>query len=134
MTFWAVFIGLVVVPLLALAMEVGRYWFARAQTAAGTDAAALAAAVEINQRVFMETGRVVLPTANTYLWAQRAVDANTTWLLARGIHARVSGIVVTENTVQVSVSADLERLFPAITPDITVTEIGRAEVRALRQP
>ena len=29
MTFWAVFIGFVIFPLMALSIEVARYWFAR---------------------------------------------------------------------------------------------------------
>lgn len=133
MTFWAIFIGLVMVPMMALSIEVARYWFARGQIAAASDAASLSAAIEINKRVFVETGAVVLPTSETYAWAQQAVNANCGYLIERGIHPRVSGITISGNTVQVSVSADLSLLFPSIVPDITVTEIGKAEVRALKQ-
>jgi len=32
--------------------------------------------------------------------------------------------------VQVQVSANLERLFPSVMPDVKVTEVGKAEVKA----
>jgi uncharacterized membrane protein len=111
MTFWAVFIGLVMVPLMALSLEVGRYFFARSQIAAAADAASLSAAIEINRRVFIETGQVVLPTSETYAWAQQAVNANCGYLIERGIHPHVGAIIVSGNTVQVSVSADLCRIY-----------------------
>lgn len=133
MTFWAVFIGLVMVPLMALSLEVSRYFIARSQIAAAADAASLSAAIEINRRVFVETGQVVLPTSETYAWAQQAVNANCGYLIERGIHPHVGAIIVSGNTVQVSVSADLSLLFPSIVPDISVFEIGKAEVRALKR-
>lgn len=133
MTFWAIFIGLVMVPMMALSIEVARYFFARAQIAAASDAASLAAAIEINTRLFVETGVLVLPTADTYAWAQQAVSANCGYLLERGIHPWISGITVSGSTVQVAVSADLSLLFPSVVPQITVTEIGKAEVRALKR-
>jgi len=49
MTFWAVFIGFVMVPALALAIELGRYFYAISEVAKAADAAAVAAAAEINQ-------------------------------------------------------------------------------------
>ena len=60
MSFWAVFIVRVLLPLLALAIEVGRYSCARAEVAKAADAAALAAAIEINRPVFRETGQLVV--------------------------------------------------------------------------
>jgi uncharacterized membrane protein len=119
--------------MMALSIEVGRFFFARSQIAAAADAASLSAAIEINKRVFVETGEVILPTSETYVWAQRAVNANCSYLIERGINPRVSGIVISGNTVQVSVSADLSLLFPSIVPDVTVTETGKAEVRALKR-
>lgn len=133
MTFWAVFFAFVVIPMMALSMEIGRFWIARSQIAAASDAASLAAAVEINRRVFMDTGQVVLPNAETYSWAQRAVNLNSSWLSERGIYPSVSGITVRDNTVRVSVSANLGLLFPSLVPDISVQEIGKAEVRALKR-
>jgi Flp pilus assembly protein TadG len=133
MTFWAMFIGLVMVPMMALSIEVGRYLIARAQISAAADAAALAAAVEINTRLFQETGIVALPSGNTQAWAQRVVNENCAGLRSLGITPRISAVVVSGNTVQVSVSANLNLLFPDFVPDIHVTEIGKAEVRVLQR-
>ena len=63
-TFWAVFFGFVLVPILALSIELGRYFYARAEIAKAADAAALAAAAEIRTRVFEETGDLK-PTSKT---------------------------------------------------------------------
>jgi uncharacterized membrane protein len=129
--FWATFFGLVLIPMLALSIEVGRFFFSRSQIAAAADAAALASAIEINQRLFVETGQLA-PNSQTYAWAQKAANANSSELLDKGVYPRVSNIVISGNTVKVAVSAQLELLFPSIVPDVTVTEWGKAEVRALR--
>jgi len=120
MTFWAMFIGLVMVPMMALSIEVGRFLIARAQISAAADAAALAAAVEINTRLFQETGIVVLPSGNTQAWAQRVVNDNCAGLRSLGINPRIGTVVVSGNTVQVSVSANLSLLFPDFVPEIRV--------------
>lgn len=65
MTFWAVFIGLVMIPALALAIELGRYFYAISEVAKAADAAAVAASAEINQQVFQDTGSLV-PTSRTW--------------------------------------------------------------------
>jgi len=48
MTFWAVFIGFVMVPAFALAIELGRYFYAISEVAKAADAAVVAASAEIN--------------------------------------------------------------------------------------
>jgi len=131
MTFWAMFIGLVMVPMMALSIEVGRFLIARAQISTAADAAALAAAVEINTRLLQETGVVALPSSNTQAWAQRIVNENCTGLRSLGINPRIGSIVISGNTVQVFVSANLDLLFPDFVPELPVTEIGKAEVRVL---
>jgi len=65
MTFWAVFIGLVMIPALALAIELGRYFYAISEVAKAADAAAVAASAEINQQVFQDTGNLI-PTSRTW--------------------------------------------------------------------
>ena len=132
MTFWAVFIGFVMVPALALAIELGRYFYAISEVAKAADAAAVAAAAEINQRTFRDSGSLV-PTSKTWENAQMYVSQNTAGLAAKGVHAFVTGIQVSggDNTVLVNVSADLSILFPSVVPDITVTETGLAKLRAL---
>ncbi len=131
LTFWAIFIGFVMMPIMAMTIELGRYFYARAQVSAAADAAALGAAIEINQRTFRSTGNLI-PTDKTWAQAQSMVNANTSMLSAQGINAWVTGINVNDgaNTVQVSVSCNLARLFPAVVPDVIVTQTGLAEVGA----
>jgi Flp pilus assembly protein TadG len=132
MTFWAVYIGFVLIPALALAVELGRYFYAIAEVAKAADAAAVAASAEINQGTFQESGALVA-TNKTWANAQSFVAQNTAGLAAKGVCAYVTGIQVsgTDNTVRVEVSANLSILFPSIVPDITVTQSGVAKVRAL---
>lgn len=131
LTFWAVFIGFVMMPIMALTIELGRYFYARAQISAAADAAALGAAMEINEREFRTTGSLI-PTEKTWSQAQAMVNANTGMLAGEGIHAWVTGIDVNDgaNTVRVTVSCNLSRLFPAVVPDVIVTQTGLAEVGA----
>jgi len=132
MTFWAVFIGFVMVPALAMAIELGRYFYAISEVAKAADAAAVAAAAEINQRTFRDSGSLV-PTDKTWANAQSYVSQNTAGLSTRGVHAYVTGIEVSggENMVQVKVSANLSILFPSVVPKVIVTQDGIAKLRAL---
>ena len=131
MTFWAVFFGLVLIPALAMAIELGRYFYARSEVAKAADAAAVAAAAEINQRVFQDSGDLT-PTDKTWANAQTYASRNNSVLYGRGIHAYVTGISVDAgaDTVRVVVSADLSLLFPSIVPQVVVHETGIAQVRA----
>ena len=132
MTFWAVFIGFVMVPALAMAIELGRYFYAISEVAKAADAAAVAASAEINQRTFRDSGSLV-STSKTWANAQSYVSQNTAGLAAKGVHAFVSGIQISggDNTVRVNVSANLSILFPSVVPNITVSQVGIAKLRAL---
>lgn len=134
MTFWAVFIGFVMVPALALAIELGRYFYAISEVAKAADAAAVAAAAEINERTFRDSGALV-PTDKTWAKAQSYVSENTVSLSAKGVHAFVTGIEVSggENMIRVSVSADLSILFSSVVPRVLISETGTAKIRALTQ-
>lgn len=131
LTFWTVFFGFVLIPIMALGIELGRYYYARAEIAKAADAAALAAAAEISQRVFEETGNLQ-PTSRTWANAQAFASMNNSYLAQYGVNAMVTGISVDagEDTILVQVSANLERLFPSVVPDVIVTENGFAEIRA----
>lgn len=131
LTFWTVFFGFILVPIMALGIELGRYYYARAEIAKAADAAALAAAAEISQRVFEETGDLQ-PTSKTWANAQAFASMNNGYLAQYGVNAYVTGISVDagEDTVLVQVSANLERLFPSVVPNVVVTESGFAEIRA----
>jgi Flp pilus assembly protein TadG len=131
LTFWTIFFGFILIPILALSIELGRYFYARAEIAKAADAAALAAAAEISQRVFEETGDLQ-PTSRTWANAQAFASMNNSYLARYGVNAVVTGITVDagEDTVLVQVSANLERLFPSVVPNVTVTESGYAEVKS----
>ena len=57
---------------------------------------------------------------------------NNGYLSRYGVNAVVTGISVDagEDTVLVQVSANLDRLFPSVVPDVMVTESGYAEIRS----
>ena len=103
---------------------------AAVEIAKAADAAALAAAAEINQRVFEETGNLQ-PTSKTWANAQAFASMNNSYLAQYGVNAMVTGITVdgTADTVLVQVSANLDRLFPSVVPEMIVTESGFAEIR-----
>ncbi|NCP86798.1 MAG: hypothetical protein CO094_10750 [Anaerolineae bacterium CG_4_9_14_3_um_filter_57_17] len=129
-TLWALFIGAIFVPMLALTFDVGRYMYARQELGKAADAAAVAAVTEINQRVFRENGGIEL-TGATYGMAQSYADMNNDYLGQFNIHPAVTSIQINQgqDTVLVAVSADLTALFPSITPQILVTETGTAQVQ-----
>jgi Flp pilus assembly protein TadG len=131
LTFWTVFFGFILIPIMALGIELGRYYYARAEIAKAADAAALAAAAEISQRVFEETGDLQ-PTSRTWANAQAFASMNNSYLSKYGINAVVTGITVDagDDTVLVQVSANLERLFPSVVPDLIINEYGTAEIRS----
>jgi hypothetical protein len=97
----------------------------------GTMWSALAADAKINQRVFEEEGDLV-PTSQTWANAQAFASMNNAYLAQYGVNAVVTGIAVNdeEDTVLVQVSANLERLFPSVVPDIIIVEMGKARVRS----
>lgn len=133
-TFWAIFIGMIFVPLMALTFDVGRYLYAKGEVGKAADAAAVGAAVEINWRVFREGGDIQ-PTSATYAMAQSYANRNNDYLARQEIRPRVRSIRVNaaSNTVYVSVEADLSVIFPSIVPQLIVEEGGEAQVRSFRR-
>ncbi len=129
--FWALFIGMVVLPLFALGFDVGRYLYARQEIGKAADAAAVAAAAEINQRSFIANGELH-PTSATYSLAQRYVNMNNDYLGSFKIHPRITSIRINDarNTVYVGVGADISALFPSIVPKVLVEETGTGQVRS----
>ena len=131
LTFWTIFFGFILIPIMALSIELGRYFYARAEIAKAADAAALAAAAEINQRVFEETGDLQ-PTSKTWANAQAFASMNNAYLSQYGVNAVVTRISADagEDTVLVQVSTNLEGMFPSVVPDVLVSEYGYAEIKA----
>jgi Flp pilus assembly protein TadG len=133
-TFWALFIGVIFVPMMALTFDIGRYLYAKGEVGKAADAAAVAAAMEINWRAFRENGDLQ-PTSETYAVAQRYANMNNDYLARQDIWPRVRSIRVNaaNNTVYVSVEADLSVMFPSIVPLLIVDEGGEAQVRSFRR-
>jgi Flp pilus assembly protein TadG len=132
---WIGFLTFCLVPLAAFALGLGRYFYARAEVQKAADAAALAAAQEVDLALYRDTGRIELmgsasPAASAY------AGMNSGYLAARGIHASVTGISVDQNrrTVAVSMAADASSLFPSVLGGIVVRAEGEAEVRLRRSP
>jgi Flp pilus assembly protein TadG len=133
-TFWALFIGVIFVPLMALTFDIGRYLYAKGEVGKAADAAAVGAAMEINWRAFQESGNIQ-PTGATYAMAQHYANTNNDYLARQDIWPRVRSIRVNaaNNTVYVSVEADLSVMFPSIVPRLIVEEGGEAQVRSFRR-
>lgn len=132
LTWAAAFLATLLVPLLVLGIEVGRWEHARGELYKAADLAALAAAQEVDIAPFRETGEVLLlPSALEV--AQRYVVANTGYLTRNGIAAHVAGIAVNQTLrqVEVIVVADVSSLFPAWAPRVVIRGHGTAEVRGM---
>lgn len=132
LTWAAAFLAALLVPLLVLGIEVGRWEQARGELYKAADLAALAAAQEVDIAHFRETGEVLLlPSALEV--AQRYVAANTGYLTRNGITANVAGIAVNQalRQVEVAVVADISSLFPAWAPRVIIRGRGTAEVRGM---
>ena len=132
---WVGFLAFCVVPLFALAMGVGRYFYARAEIQKASDAAALAAAQEVNIPLYRDMGQIeLMPSA--YAVASGYAGLNSSYLTARGINTQITGIRVDQGsrTVSVSMSADASALFPSVFHGIIVRAEGMAEVRLKNTP
>jgi Flp pilus assembly protein TadG len=128
---WAVFLSTVLIPLLALTIELSRYFFAAQATANAAESAALAAATEIDKNIYESDGRTTL-TSSVYTWAQTAALSSSGSLVSAGVNPKVGQININGTTVRVAVSANLDQLFPSIVPNITIVKNGTAEVQLLK--
>jgi len=101
--------------LTALILEVGRLVYARGEVAKCADAAALAAASQVDVAEYRDTGRMVfLP--DVYAVAQNFAGMNSSYLAGRSIPVTVTQIQIdpTSQVVAVTVAADLSPLLPAL--------------------
>ncbi len=131
--FWVGFLTFAVVPLLALAINVGRWYYARAEVYKAADAAALAAVQEVDVPVYIETGQIVIkPSA--YGQAQTYATLNADYLIGRKIYPNVTAIEVNQaqRTVRVRVAAATDELVPLMGTIILYGE-GEAQVRAANE-
>jgi uncharacterized membrane protein len=124
----ALYIGFVVGPLLALAIEIGRYAETRALIQQAADLAALAATQEADFVAFQETGLQVLkPTARSV--AQTYINSNETLAGSHHISVAVESIDIAQNMTTCTLLADVSELFPSFVGHVTIRVIGTAEMR-----
>jgi uncharacterized membrane protein len=130
MAFWAIFLGTVMMPLMVLAWDVGRLFYARGEIQKAADAAALAAAREVDVQHYMLTGEVLLHQG-AISFANHYARRNITYLPGTGISPRITRIVVnnTTKTVYVQMTADVSPLFPEFLQVRPVSAWGEAQVR-----
>ena len=131
---WAGFLAFCMLPLLALSINVGRWFYARGAVAQAADAAALAAVQEVDVPTYITTGVIVLkPSA----WgiANNYASLNTVSLGGKAMRPYVSGIAVDQGsrTVRVTVSATVDNLVPW-SQTVTLTATGEAQVRGRTAP
>ncbi len=129
---WVGFLTFCLVPLFAFAFGLGRYMAARAEIQKAADAAALAAAIEVDIPHYQQTHEIVL-LGSAFSTASAYANMNVDYLAAHGIYPAITGILVDQgrHTVRVSMSADASSLFPQYFHNIVVTAQGEAEVRLL---
>ncbi len=130
MAFYAIFLAAVVVPLLVLAWGVGRFFYARGELQKAADAAAEAAAREIDVPHYMDTGEILLHQG-ALVQANYYAARNTKYLPDRDITPYISGLVANNDTktVYVRMTADVSPLFPAVLDIKPVSAWGEAQVR-----
>jgi len=135
LSFWTSFFTFLLVPMLWMAIGIGRYSIAAAEVQEAADLAALAAVRDVNIRQFEASG-VVQFTGAAYGRAAAYANMNTDYLASQGIRVHVVSISVDSatRTVRVHCAANISRLFPAIFPEIVVQRTGIAEVRMRVSP
>lgn len=130
LTLWTSFFTFILIPMLWIAIGIGRYSIAAAEVQKAADLAALAAARDVDIRIFETAGSIRFSGA-AYGRASYYANLNTDYLAAQGIRVHVVSISVNNatRTVHVRCAADVSRLFPPIFPDVVVQRTGIAEVR-----
>ncbi|MGC8946384.1 MAG: pilus assembly protein TadG-related protein [Anaerolineae bacterium] len=130
LTLWTSFFTFLLIPILWLAIGIGRYAVAAAEVQEAADLAALAAVRDVDIRTFESSG-VIRFGSVAYARATHYANQNTNYLDSQGIRVRVVSIVADNatRTVRVQCAADISPLFPRILGDIVVQRVGVAEVR-----
>ncbi|MBI5031901.1 MAG: hypothetical protein HZB51_15330 [Chloroflexi bacterium] len=128
----AIFLGVVLGPILALSIEIGRYAETRVLIQQAADLAALAAAQEADVATFQETGNEILLTGNAQRVAQDYINRNLVLAAGHAVTAQVRSIEIEGNSVTANVDADVSELFPKFVGHVTIHVTGLAEMRFTR--
>ena len=127
------FSAFVLVPLMLLTMGIGRYLHVRNTLSAAADAAALAAAQDVDMIHYRLTGELrFAPYAADDAWGY-AMD-NAAWLIHRRVYPEVTYIHLhhERRIVEVTVGADAADLFGGIGP-VWIEVTAEAEVGILHE-
>ena len=132
--FWIGFLTFCIVPMLALALNLGRFFYARAEMYKCADAAALAAAQEVDVPLYLLTGEALLKPSAFEL-ASNYGGMNSDYLAHYKIYPRISNLSVDmgRRLVVVDMAATTSELVPLIGP-ITLYGHGEAEARLSLNP
>lgn len=120
---WVGFLTFCLVPLVAVGVNVGRYFYARAEMYKAADAAALAAAQEVDVELYRLSGELRL-TDSAFSLAQSYGGMASSYLTTRRIYPSIIAIEVRQTTVFVRMAARTDDLIPLLG---TLTLYGEAE-------
>lgn len=132
---WALFMAIVVLPLMLVAIEGTRLLYLRGEIQKCADAAAEAAARQLDVPTYERTGVPVFRTAASgEAWA--VANWNASYLFQRGVYVQPEGIYVDSSTrkVLVRLRATVRPLLPGLTRiPLTIRAQGESELRVRRE-
>lgn len=132
---WALFMAIVVLPLMLVAIEGTRLLYIRGEVQKCADAAAEAAARQLDVPVYELTGVPVFrASASGEAWT--VANWNASYLFQRGVYVQPERISVHSPTrkVLVQLRATVRPLLPGLTRiPLTIRAVGESELRVRRE-
>ncbi len=132
---WALFMSIVVLPLMLVAIEGTRILYLRGEVQKCADAAAEAAARQVDVPTFERTGVAVFrPDAYGEVWT--VYNWNASYLFQKGVYVQPESVSVNSSTrkVYVRLRASVRPLLPGLTRiPLTIRAQGESEMRVRRQ-
>ena len=131
---WALFMAIVVLPLMMVAIDGTRLLYIRGEVQKCADAAAEAAARQLDIPSYERTGIPVFrPSASGEAWT--VANWNASYLFQRGVYIQPEGVYVNSATrkVYVRLRASVRPLLPGLTRiPLTIRAQGESELRVRR--
>jgi len=131
---WALFMAIVVLPLMLVAIEGTRLLYLRGEVQKCADAAAEAAARQLDIPTYERTGVPVF--TGSYGEAFQVAALNASYLFQRGVYVQPEFIFVDNSTrtVLVQLRATVRPLIPGLTRiPLTIRVLGQSELRVRRE-